>query len=96
MRIIKTEKLDDGRLYVAAEPEGVCSQAMEFLIKDGRVLQARVHGGCSGNSQGICHLVSGMLLDDIIERLEGIDCGGKGTSCPDQMSQVLKAVKAME
>ena len=47
MKIIKTEKLEDGRLYVAAEPEGVCSQAIELLLKDGVVLQGRFHGGCS-------------------------------------------------
>ena len=95
MKIIKTEKLEDGRLYVAAEPEGVCSQAIELLLKDGVVLQGRFHGGCGGNTQGICQLISGMEIPHVIERLEGIDCGGKGTSCPDQLAKVLKEVQSM-
>ena len=96
MRIIRKEKLEDGRLYVAAEPEGVCSQAVELLINDGVVEQARFHGGCGGNTQGICRLIAGMTIAEVVRRLQGIDCGGKGTSCPDQLSQVLASLSPDE
>lgn len=73
-------------------PQGVCSQLMEITV-DGDVLQeVKVLGGCSGNLQGISSLVRGMKVDEIIRRLEGIRCGGKATSCPDQLAQALKAL----
>lgn len=75
-------------------PHGVCSRAMEVEIEDGKIKSCRIIGGCSGNSQGICALVKGMDAQEAIERLEGIRCGFKPTSCPDQLSKALK--KAME
>ena len=75
-------------------PEGVCSQLME-IETDGNTIQSlRVLGGCDGNLQGISRLVVGMDVDEAIARLEGIRCGYKSTSCPDQLAQALKAMKA--
>ncbi len=71
-------------------PRGVCSRHMEIDV-EGDVIQAvRVMGGCSGNLQGICSLLKGMTVSDAIARMEGIKCGPKATSCPDQLAQALK------
>ena len=75
-------------------PKGVCSQLMEIDVEDGRVQGLRVMGGCDGNLQGIARLIAGMEVDEVIRRLEGIRCGQKGTSCPDQLAQALKALRA--
>ena len=75
-------------------PKGVCSQLMEFEVDDGIIQSLRVFGGCDGNLQGIARLVSGMPVDEAIGRLEGIRCGRKSTSCPDQIAQALKALRA--
>ncbi len=74
-------------------PRGVCSQRMLFTIENDVVTDLKVIGGCSGNLQGISALVKGMKVDDVIARLEGIRCGMKPTSCPDQFSCALKAYK---
>ena len=73
-------------------PSGVCSQRMLIDVEDGVVRELKVLGGCSGNLQGISSLVRGMKLEDVIERLSGIECGHKGTSCPDQLAQALKEI----
>lgn len=75
-------------------PKGVCSQLMQIEVEDGVVKQLSVMGGCNGNLQGIGQLVQGMKVDDVITRLEGIRCGRKPTSCPDQLAQALKQIKA--
>ena len=75
-------------------PQGVCSQLMEIEAEDGRIKSLRVLGGCSGNLQGISRLVEGMEIDEAIRRMEGIRCGFKPTSCPDQLAKALKAMKA--
>ena len=75
-------------------PKGVCSQLMQIEVEDGVVKQLSVMGGCNGNLQGIGQLVQGMKVDDVITRLEGIRCGRKPTSCPDQLAQALKNIKA--
>ena len=72
-------------------PKGVCSRQMEIDVEDGAIQSVRVQGGCSGNLQGIMSLLKGMRVEDAIERLEGIRCGMKPTSCPDQLAQALKA-----
>lgn len=77
-------------------PQGVCSQQMEFEVEDGKVRRLEVLGGCSGNLQGISRLVEGMDVDEVIRRLEGIRCGFKPTSCPDQLAKALKAARAGE
>lgn len=71
-------------------PRGVCSRKMIFEIEDGILKDIQIIGGCSGNLQGISSLVKGMPVDEVIARLEGINCGFKGTSCPDQLAQALK------
>ena len=71
-------------------PKGVCSSYMEIDV-EGDVIQAvRVTGGCNGNLKGICSLLKGMAVSDAISRMEGICCGMKSTSCPDQLAQALK------
>ena len=74
-------------------PEGVCSQEMIFNIENDIVTDLKVIGGCSGNLQGIAKLVKGLKVDEVIERLKGIKCGYKLTSCPDQISKALEEYK---
>lgn len=74
-------------------PRGVCSQRMLLTIENDVLVDLKVIGGCSGNLQGISSLVKGMKVDDIIARLEGIHCGPRPTSCPDQLARALKAYK---
>ena len=76
------------------QTKGVCSRAIDIEIEDGIVVSVKYHGGCSGNTQGVAALVSGMKVTDAISRLEGIRCGFKSTSCPDQLAQALKAYLA--
>ncbi len=72
------------------KPRGVCSQRMIIEVEDGVVQSLQVRGGCNGNLQGISKLVEGMPVTEVIGRLEGIRCGFKPTSCPDQLAQALK------
>ena len=72
------------------QPQGVCSRLMRIEVDDGVVTSLQVMGGCNGNLQGIAKLVEGRKVEDVIARLEGIRCGGKPTSCPDQLAQALK------
>ena len=74
-------------------PKGVCSQMMEMDIEDNKLKSPKVTGGCSGNLQGIAKLVEGMDIDDVINRLDGVRCGFKSTSCPDQLAQALRHYK---
>lgn len=75
-------------------PKGTCSKQMEVDLEDGVIKDVRVLGGCNGNLQGISSLVRGMKATDAIERMRGIRCGFKPTSCPDQLSIALE--KALE
>lgn len=75
-------------------PRGVCSQMMEIETEGNTVKHVQITGGCHGNGQGVARLVEGMEIDEVISRLEGIRCGFKATSCPDQLAQALKALKA--
>ena len=70
-------------------PRGVCSRRMTVVLEDGVIRDVRIEGGCSGNLQGISRLVIGMKVEDAIERMQGIRCGGKPSSCPDQLAQAL-------
>jgi len=72
-------------------PRGVCSRKIDLEIENGVIQSCRFMGGCHGNLQGIGKLVQGMKADEAISKLEGIDCGGRGTSCPDQLAKALKA-----
>ncbi|MBO5035181.1 MAG: TIGR03905 family TSCPD domain-containing protein [Oscillospiraceae bacterium] len=71
-------------------PKGVCSRRMLVEVENGIVQSLQVTGGCHGNLQGISKLVEGMTVEEVIRRLDGINCNGKGTSCPDQLAQALK------
>ena len=73
--------------------KGVCSREIEFEIENDIVKKVTFFGGCDGNTQGVARLVEGMSVDDTINRLEGIDCRGRGTSCPDQLAKALRAYK---
>ena len=79
--------------YVVAQTEGVCSQAIELLIEGDIVLDVAFHGGCSGNLKGIAALAKGHKISDVQQRLTGITCGPKNTSCPDQFAQLLAALQ---
>lgn len=75
---------------IVYSPKGVCSRRIEIEVDDGVIVSCKFMGGCSGNTQGICALVKGMKIDDAISRLEGIRCGFRPTSCPDQLAAALK------
>ena len=73
--------------------KGVCSQAIAIELEDDVVKSVQFRGGCQGNTQGISMLVRGMKAEEVIARLEGINCGGKGTSCPDQLARALRLMR---
>ena len=75
------------------KPKGVCSQLFDIDIEYGKIVSVKVTGGCSGNLQGISSLLKGMDVDEAISRMDGIRCGFKPTSCPDQIAQALKQYK---
>lgn len=94
MKII-TDTYKGSVRYIVAQTEGVCSQAIELLVEGDVILDAAFHGGCNGNLKGIVALVKGQKISDVKERLYGITCGGKSTSCPDQFAQLLRAIQKM-
>ena len=71
-------------------PQGVCSQKIDFDIVDGKVTHVQFLGGCNGNTQGVSALVEGMDAKKVISLLKGINCNGRGTSCPDQLASALQ------
>ncbi len=71
--------------------KGVCSRQITLDIIDGKVRNVKFDGGCNGNTQGVASLVEGMDAEEAIRRMEGIQCGFKGTSCPDQLSKAIRA-----
>ncbi|MDO5559067.1 MAG: TIGR03905 family TSCPD domain-containing protein [Oscillospiraceae bacterium] len=71
-------------------PKGVCSRRMLIDVEDGIVKNVSITGGCNGNLKGISALVTGMKVEDVIDKLENIECGMKGTSCPDQLAKALR------
>ena len=72
------------------QTQGVCSRQINFEVKDNKVENVEFVGGCAGNTQGVAALIQGMDIDEAISRIEGIDCRGRGTSCPDQLAKALK------
>ena len=72
--------------------QGVCSQAIDLEIEGGKVCRVRFLGGCPGNTAGIERLVVGMDAEEVRERLAGVDCCGRGTSCPDQLARAIGSV----
>ena len=77
-------------MTITYRPKGVCSRLMRVEVEDGIIRQVEVQGGCSGNLQGISRLLEGMPVQQAIERMEGVRCGGKPTSCPDQLAKALR------
>lgn len=73
-------------------PQGVCSKAIDIEVEDGVIKSVVFTGGCNGNTQGISKLVVGMRAEDAIQRLKGIKCGFKNTSCPDQLACALEKI----
>ena len=74
-------------------PRGVCSRRIEITLEGDVIREVSFMGGCSGNTQGIAALVKDTKIDDVIARVEGIRCGFKATSCPDQLAKALRAAK---
>lgn len=71
------------------QTKGTCCQMMQVKISDNKIVDADFYGGCNGNLKGIKSLITGMNIDEVIERLQGITCGPKPTSCPDQLAKCL-------
>lgn len=92
-RIISDE-VRDGVRYVSAAPSAkVCSKQIDIEIRDGVILKVLYTRGCEGNAKGIGALIKDMTVEEAIRRLDGITCGKRGTSCPDQLARVLKAIQ---
>lgn len=77
-------------------PKGTCSRQIDIEIMDGIIRSCRFTGGCNGNAKGVCALVQGQPANAVIERLSGIECGMRGTSCPDQLSIALQQALTSE
>lgn len=75
------------------KPEGVCSILMRIKVNGNLIENVEFVGGCPGNTVGVAHLIKGMEIDEAIKRLKGIECGIRGTSCPDQLSKALEKIK---
>lgn len=73
--------------------QGTCSKEIHFDVVDNKVTNVTFVGGCAGNTSGISKLVEGMPVDEVIKRLKGVQCGNKGTSCPDQLAKALEEAK---
>lgn len=72
-------------------PHGVCSRQMNIELDDnGKIIDCEIIGGCAGNTTGVCTLVKGMDAQEAVDKLKGIDCRGRGTSCPDQLAIALE------
>ena len=91
MRIVN-DTFNCGVRTIVAQPEGVCSQMVELKIFGDEILDVSFYGGCSGNLKGIAALAKGHKISDVQQRLSGIRCGNKMTSCPDQLAQILAAI----
>ena len=71
-------------------PQGVCSVQMDFDIEDNKIYNLKVTGGCNGNLKGIASLIEGQDINEVKDKLKGINCNGRGTSCPDQLSKAIE------
>jgi uncharacterized protein (TIGR03905 family) len=74
--------------------QGTCSSHIEIEVEDGVIKEVFYWGGCNGNLQGISRLVKGVKVDDVIAKLEGVRCGNRATSCPDQLCKALREMQA--
>lgn len=77
------------------KPQGVCSRAIHVELDGDTIKSVEFVGGCAGNTMGISHLVKGMNVDEAIQKMEGITCGYKPTSCPDQLAKALREAKTL-
>ena len=75
---------------------GTCSREISVSVEGKIIVSVSFRGGCNGNTKGVAALVAGMDIDSAIERLEGIDCNGRGTSCPDQLAKALTEIKKQQ
>lgn len=75
---------------ITYKTRGVCSRAIDVEVENGTVISVKFEGGCAGNTQGVASLVEGMDVETAIRKLEGIRCGFKNTSCPDQLAKALR------
>ena len=91
--VVSDQIVDGVRCIVATPSAKVCSKQIDIEIKDGIILKVVYTRGCEGNAKGIGALIKDMTVEEAIKRLEGITCGKRGTSCPDQLAKVLKALK---
>ena len=91
-KIIKDEVVDGIRYVTAAPSAMVCSKQIDIQIKDGVIQSVVYTRGCDGNAKGIGALIKGMSVEEAIRRLEGITCGKRPTSCPDQLARILKSL----
>lgn len=92
-RIISDETVDGVRYVSAAPSATVCSKQIDIQIKDGIILSVKYTRGCDGNAKGIGALIKDMSVEEAIRRLEGITCGRRPTSCPDQLAKILKSLE---
>lgn len=76
--------------HISYSPRGVCSRHIDIDVENGVIRSVTFTGGCAGNTQGVARLLIGMTVTEAIERLEGIRCGAKSTSCPDQVAAALR------
>ena len=90
--IVKDEVVDGIRYVVATPSAKVCSKQIDIEIKDGIIQKVVYTRGCEGNAKGIGALIKDMSVEEAIKRLEGITCGKRGTSCPDQLARILNAL----
>ena len=94
--IVRDEVIDGIRYITAAPSAIVCSVRIDIHLIDDVVDSVVYTRGCNGNAKGIGALIKGMKVDEAIRRLKGIDCAGRGTSCPDQLARVLEAAMSRE
>ena len=92
-QIIKDEIVDGIRYVSAAPSKDVCAKLIDITIKKNIIQEVKFTRGCPGNALGVGALIKGMTIKEAIKRLDGIPCGKKSTSCPDQLAQVLKSLK---
>ena len=74
---------------ITKKTQGVCAKEISFKIEDGKIAAVKFHGGCDGNTTGLEKILVGLDKDLVIEKFSGINCGGRGTSCPDQLAKLL-------
>ncbi len=91
--IVKDEVVDGVRHIVATPSAKVCSKRIDIEIRDGVIQKVVYTRGCEGNAKGIGALIKDMSVEEAVKRLEGITCGKRGTSCPDQLARILKSLK---